>query len=222
MNLSRAIIFANGHLPDLAAARALVRADDILIAADGGTRHALALGMMPSVVIGDFDSISQEERHKVEEAGVRLIQHPRDKDETDLELALDYAVENGRREIVIVAALGNRLDQTLANLALLTGLRLSVLDIRLDDGLEEAFFCRRRAEVRGRGGDLVSLIPWGGAATGVRTDGLKWPLSDETLYPEKTRGVSNEMLAEAAQIQIASGLLLIVHCRQPQIVNHKS
>lgn len=215
MNLSRAIIFANGHLPDLAAARALIRADDLILAADGGARHALALGWMPSVVIGDFDSVSQEESRKMEEGGTRLIRYPRDKDKTDLDLALDYAVENGQREIVIVAALGNRLDQTLANLALLTGLRLSALDIRLDDGLEEAFFCRGQAEVRGRSGDLVSLIPWGGAATGVRTDGLKWPLCGETLYPETTRGVSNEMLGDSARIQIHSGLLLIVHRRLP-------
>ncbi|MEW6239648.1 MAG: thiamine diphosphokinase [Chloroflexota bacterium] len=212
--MPRVLIFANGHLPDLAAARTLIRADDILLAADGGTRRALALGLIPSVVIGDLDSISQEERQKVEEAGVRLIQHPRDKNETDLELALQFAIEQNHREIVIVAALGDRLDQTLANIALLTDLRLSTFDLKLDDGVEEAFFCRDRAEVRGRGGDLVSLIPWGGAATGVRTAGLKWPLSGETLFPEKTRGISNEMLGATAHIEIVSGLLLIIHRRQ--------
>lgn len=219
--MSRTIIFANGHLPDLAAARALIRADDILVAADGGTRHALALGLMPSVIIGDLDSLTFDLRPMTEQ-GTQLIQHPRDKDETDLELALNYAVENGHREIVIVAALGNRLDQTLANLALLTDLRLSAFDLKLDDGVEEAFFCRDRAEVRGRSGDLVSLLPWGGAVTGVRTSGLKWLLSNETLYPEKTRGVSNEMLGDAAHIEIASGLLLIVHRRQSPIANRKS
>jgi thiamine pyrophosphokinase len=211
--MPRLLIFANGHLPNLAAARTIVRPDDLILAADGGTRHALALGLMPSVVIGDFDSISQEERRRLEENGGQLIEHPRDKNETDLELALQYAVDQGHREIVIVAALGERLDQTLANLALLTDLQLSTSNIRLDDGVEEAFFCRHRAEVRGRSGDLVSLIPWGGAVTGVRTQGLKWPLSNETLVPEKTRGISNEMLDVVAQIEIAAGLLLIVHRR---------
>ncbi len=211
--MPRLLIFANGHLPNLAAARPIVRADDLILAADGGTRHALALGLMPSVVIGDLDSISQEERRKLEENGVQLIEHPRNKNETDLELALQYAVDQGHREIVIVAALGERLDQTLANLALLTDLQLSTSNIRLDDGVEEAFFCRDRAEVRGRSGDLVSLIPWGGAVTGVCTQGLKWPLSGEMLVPEKTRGISNEMLDVVAQIEIAAGLLLIIHRR---------
>jgi len=224
--MPRCIIFANGILPDLAAARRLIRPDDLILAADGGTRHALDLGLTPSIVIGDLDSISDEERRKMKEDGVRLIQHPRDKNETDLELALDYAIQNGQRKIVIVAALGGRLDQTLGNLALLTDPRhkpaLSEvegsLDTRLDDGVEQAFFCRDRSEVEGRRGDLVSLIPWGGEVRGVRTQGLRWQLSDEVLLPHKTRGISNEMTGEVANIQIQSGLLLIVHRRL--ITNH--
>ena len=141
------------------------------------------------------------------------MQHPRDKDETDLELALNYAVENGYREIVIVAALGNRLDQTLGNLSLLSAVQLATRNVRLDDGVEEAFFCRARSEVRGRSGDLVSLIPWGGEVRGVCTEGLRWPLSDEILFPHKTRGISNEMTDALARVQIESGLLLIVHRR---------
>jgi thiamine pyrophosphokinase len=212
--MSRCLIFANGTLPDLDAARRLLRPDDFLIAADGGTRHALDLGRTPSIVIGDLDSISEEERRTMEDEGVEIIQHPRDKDETDLELALDHAIRLGHREIVIVAALGGRLDQTLANLSLISVHRPSSTVVRLDDGVESAQFCRARSEVRGRRGDLVSLIPWGGEVTGVRTEGLRWPLSNETLFPHKTRGVSNEMTGEVADIQIASGLLLIVHRRQ--------
>jgi len=216
--MPRCIIFANGILPDLAAARRLIRPDDLILAADGGTRHALDLGLTPSIVIGDLDSISDEERRKMKEDGVRLIQHPRDKNETDLELALDYAIQNGQRKIVIVAALGGRLDQTLGNLALLTNVQLSTLNIKLDDGVEQAFFCRDRSEVEGRRGNLVSLIPWGGEVRGVRTEGLRWQLSDEVLLPHKTRGISNEMTGEVANIQIQSGLLLIVHRRL--ITNH--
>lgn len=211
--MPRTIIFANGTLPDPDSARRLVRADDLILAADGGTRHALALGLTPSIIIGDFDSIMPEERRKMKEADVQLIQHPRDKNETDLELALDYAIGTGSREIVIVAALGGRLDQTLGNIALLTDSRLSTFDFRLDDGVEETFFVRDRAQVEGRRGDLVSLIPWGGEVRSVRTEGLRWPLSDETLLPHKTRGISNEMTGEVANIQIQSGLLLIVHRR---------
>ena len=213
--MPRCIIFANGTLPDLDSARRLLRPDDFLLAADGGTRHILDLGRTPSIIIGDLDSATFDLR-PLTESGTKVIQRPRDKDETDLELALNHAVERGYREIVIVAALGNRLDQTLGNLALLSDARPSPPVIRLDDGVEQAFFCRGQARVEGRRGDIVSLIPWGGEARGVCTEGLRWPLSKETLFPHKTRGISNEMLGEAALIQIESGLLLIVHRRQAQ------
>lgn len=210
--MPRCLIFANGTLPDLDAARRLLRPDDFLIAADGGTRHLLDLGRTPSIIIGDLDSATFDLR-PLTAAGIQIIQHPRDKNETDLELALDHAIGLGFREIVIVAALGGRLDQTLGNLALISATRHPPLVTRIDDGVESAQFCRARSEVRGRRGDLVSLIPWGGEVTGVRTEGLRWPLSNETLVPHKTRGISNELTGDVAHIQIASGLLLIIHRR---------
>ena len=212
--MPRILIFANGILPDLEKARLIVESDDLILCADGGTRHALALGLRPAVIIGDLDSLSVSERQKAEKAGAEIELYPHDKNETDLELALNYALEQKPSSIVIVAALGNRLDQTLGNLALLSDPRFAALDVRLDDGVEEAFFCRGQVPVEGRRGDLVSLIPWGGAVEDIRTEGLKWPLHAETLYPEKTRGISNEMLGDAAEVSITSGLLLIVHRRQ--------
>ncbi|MFZ5855878.1 MAG: thiamine diphosphokinase [Chloroflexota bacterium] len=210
--MSRCLIFANGTLPDLDAARRLLRPDDLLIAADGGTRHILDLGWTPSIIIGDLDSATFDLR-PLTDAGTQIIQHPRDKNETDLELALDHAVGLGCHEIVILAALGGRLDQTLGNIAILSDERLSTFDLRLDNGVESAQFCRARSEVQGRRGDLVSLIPWGGEVTGVRTEGLRWPLSNEMLVPHKTRGISNEMTGDIAHVQIESGLLLVIHRR---------
>ena len=210
----RAIIFANGHLPDLEPARRLICPEDALIAADGGTQHILALGLLPSLVIGDLDSLAADNRRRLEGSSVEIRQYPRDKNETDLELALHSALDEGYRSILILAALGGRLDQSLGNLALLTDPSLAEVDVRLDDGIEEVFFVRKQADIQGRPGDTVSLLPWGGPAEGVTTEGLRWPLRGETLYPDKTRGVSNEMLGETASVTIQSGLLLVVHRRQ--------
>lgn len=212
--MNRIVIFANGELPDLDKARAILREDDYFICADGGTRHASSLDLKPALVIGDLDSADSALLQSLQADGVAIELYPRNKDETDLELALAKAVELAPKEIVILAALGGRMDQTLANLALLSDPRLAALDIRLDDGVEEIFFCRTQAQVKGRSGDLVSLLPWGGEVTGVRTEHLKWQLNGETLYPEKTRGISNEMTANTAAIKIQSGLLLILHRRQ--------
>jgi thiamine pyrophosphokinase len=212
--MNRIIIFANGDLPGIEKARAILRDDDYIICADGGTRRASSLDLKPALVIGDMDSADKALLKKLRDEGVSIELYPRDKNETDLELAIQRAIELDPREIVIVAALGGRLDQTLANIALLSDLQLATFDLRLDDGVEEIFFCRDQVQVVGRSGDIVSLIPWGGAVAGVRTENLQWKLSDEILYPEKTRGISNEMTANLASIKISTGLLLIVHTRK--------
>lgn len=217
--MNRIVIFANGELPDLEKARALLRSDDYIICADGGTHHALALGLTPNLVVGDMDSAEKNQLQKLQETGVEIELFPRDKNETDLELAVNKAIEMNSTEIIIIAALGGRMDQILANVALLTNLRLATFDVRLDDGVEQIFFCRSQVEVRGRSGDTVSLIPWGDPVHGVQTENLKWQLNTETLYPEKTRGISNEMLSDTASIKIQSGLLLILHHRQSPVSN---
>jgi thiamine pyrophosphokinase len=211
--LQRILIFANGELPDLDQARTLIQTDDYIICADGGTRHALALGLQPDLIVGDMDSAEPAQLQELQKANVRIESFSHDKNETDLELAINRALALKPNKIVILGALGGRLDQTLANITLLTDDRLSKFDIRLDDGVEEVQLCRDEVEVHGKGGDIVSLIPWQGAVTGVLTEHLRWPLRRETLYPDKTRGVSNEMLAGTASIAIEDGLLLVVHRR---------
>lgn len=213
-NVQRILIFANGELPDLNKARLLLRTDDVIICADGGTRHALRLGVRPGLIIGDMDSVDNKHLLELKKEGVSVEFYPRDKNATDLELAIQAALKLEPKQILIVAALGGRLDQMLANITLLADPQLSKFDVRLDDGVEEILICRDQAQVQGRSGDLVSLIPWQGAVMQVRTENLKWPLQSEILYPDKTRGISNEMLGETASVSIGSGLLLIVHRRQ--------
>ncbi|HLO29763.1 MAG TPA: thiamine diphosphokinase, partial [Anaerolineales bacterium] len=209
--MQRIIIFANGELPDIDKARLLLRPDDYIICADGGTRHALALAVSPKIIIGDMDSVEKGQLQKLKDDDVPMELYPRDKNETDLELAIQGAIELKPKQIIILGALGGRLDQTLGNITLLSDVRLSTFDVRLDDGVEEIFLCRDQSQVHGRIGDLVSLIPWQGAVSNIQTNNLKWPLNNETLYPNKTRGISNQLLDETATISIGSGLLLIVH-----------
>jgi len=219
--MPRIVIFANGELPDLETARALLQTDDYLIAADGGANHLLKMGILPEVVVGDLDSINEDTLFELTSAEVDIKQYSEDKDETDIELALQFAVEMRPTAILIVGALGGRLDQTLANLSILTDPLLPKIDIRLDDGVEEAFFCRSNAdkggqvEIQGRSGDTVSLIPWHSPVQGITTEGLQWPLYAETLFASKSRGVSNVMLDETASVKIEKGLLLVIHRREP-------
>jgi thiamine pyrophosphokinase len=209
----RILIFANGELPDLEAARKLLAPDDLIICADGGSRHALALGLTPDALLGDLDSMTEEELARVAGSKTAVIRHQPDKDETDLELALNHALERDPAFIVIVGALGGRLDHTLGNIALLADPRLIRRRCSLDDGVERVVLCRARTEINGAPGDLVSLVPWGGPAEGVRTDGLRWALRGETLMPERSRGISNEMLGDSARVFVEYGSVLVIHRR---------
>ena len=212
--MQRIVIFANGELPDINKARTILRDDDYIICADGGTRHASSLDLKPALIIGDMDSAESSLLQKLQADGVSIERYSRDKDETDLELAINKAIELNPKEIVIVAALGGRVDQMLGNIALLSNIQLSTINIKLDDGVEEIFFCRDQVQVHGGSGDIVSLIPWQGAVTGIQTENLRWPLDNETLHPDKTRGISNEMTDDVASIKNSSGILLVVHTRK--------
>jgi len=212
--LKRAVIFANGVLPQPDAARGLLRNNEVLIAADGGLRLALSLGVAPQLIIGDLDSAAREDVTRARALGARLELFPGDKDATDLELALRSALDSGCDFIRIVGGLGGRSDQALANLFLLADPALRAVDVRLDDGVEEALVIRERAEITGGAGDTVSLLPLGSRAEGIVTEGLRYPLRGEMLQRYHTRGISNEMTGPLASVSLAKGLLICLHSRK--------
>jgi len=211
---NRAVIFVNGVLADAEAVRRQLREEDFLVAVDGGLKNIQAVGAQPKLVIGDLDSLPEGELQALRSADIALELFPREKDETDLELALEKIAAMGFAEIRVVAALGGRLDQTLANLYLLELPALENLDVRLDDGREEIFIIRDRIEIHGQPGDTVSLLALEGCSRGILTGGLRYPLKEETLCQNRSRGISNEMLGDAAVVQVRSGPLLCIHTRR--------
>lgn len=200
--------------PDWAAGIALV------VAADGGARHARGLGVSVDRWVGDGDSIGAAELEALAASGVEVRRAAVDKDESDTELALLAAIDNGADAVVILGALGGpRVDHALANVGLLAHPALEGRPAWLYDeraariSLLTAPDAAGRAVTRefdGRPGDLVSLVPQGGAAEGVLTDGLRFPLAGETLVLGKTRGVSNVRTGPVARITLDSGRLLVI------------
>ena len=146
--------------------------------------------------------------------GAEVRRFPLDKDETDLELALQEAVATGCSRITITGALGGRLDQTLSNIYLLNLPVLADLDVRIDDGAQEVILIHSAVALQGSPGDTVSLLPLSPIVRGISTSGLKYPLTDESLIFYRSRGISNEMSAENANVQIQSGILLCIHARR--------
>jgi thiamine pyrophosphokinase len=207
----RAIVIANGHIGNMEISRVQTWLYDLVICADGGAQHALALGLAPDVVVGDLDSLDGNLRARLEDEGCQVLVHPPRKDETDLELALRYAIDHGVDEILILGALGGRIDQTLANVLLLALPELEGVRTRIVAGDQELFLIRGQAFIEGQVGDTVSLLSIAGDVTGITAEGLEYPLQHGTLKFGPTLGISNVLTAPVARVQVGQGLLLCVH-----------
>lgn len=206
------VIFAGGTLrPGQAIKQAIDNAERI-IAADSGAATALRIGCTPDLVVGDFDSLAPDITQKLQSEGTRFKRAAVEKNETDTELAIQCALEEGATSVTLLGGLGGaRFDHALANIMLLSG--YPDLPIKLVDGPSTCWLLTGpgQTSISGQSGDLVSLLPLTAEVTGIETRDLYYPLYSETLYAGKPRGVSNQLTSSKAGVTIQSGKLLIIH-----------
>ncbi len=199
----RAVIIGGGEIRDVEYIRSKIRPDDYIICADGGYDRALRLGVVPDIIVGDFDSVSELPE------GAETIRYPVRKNFTDGEAAVRYAVEHGFDEVLLLSMTGDRADHTITDILLLMQCRAGCL---IDDN-NEIYLLRDSVTVRGKAGDTVSVVPVGGDLEGVSTVGLEYPLNNETLFFGASRGVSNVMTAPVCSVTAKKGLGLIIKVR---------
>jgi thiamine pyrophosphokinase len=211
----RAVIIAAGAINNPERDRERIQTEDFIIAADGGAAHSRILDVKPDVIIGDLDSIDQETLEYFQQRQVEIVTHPTSKDATDLELALEYALQQEPDEIIVLGALGQRWDHSLGNILLLANPEYHSIPIRMISGTVEIGLVKPSQPYRlaGMEGDLVSLIPIGGDALGITTRGLEYPLEEGLLKYGATRGISNTLTTNKAFVSIQQGLLLCLHTR---------
>jgi thiamine pyrophosphokinase len=203
-----ALVIAGGDAP--APIDATLAAAPLVIAADSGVGHALALGLAVDLVIGDLDSAVPDDVARAASSGARVDHFPADKDATDLELALDAARARGATSVTVLGIGGGRLDHLLANLLLLTHDAYAGLTVDALDGATWVRVVRTSRTLPGPIGSTVTLLPIGGPARGVRTTGLRWTLTDAALVPASTLGVSNEIVESPATVSVREGVLLAI------------
>jgi thiamine pyrophosphokinase len=206
----RIAIIANGVINDYTATREKLADVDYFIACDGGLRHFPLLGLTPDTIIGDFDSAPTGLLEGYRLRGVPVIPFPKEKDETDLALAVSYALPLNPSFIVIIGALGGRIDHTLANFHVLAQTGNTPAEIwdektkvlLIKDRIAFTIFIKEYF--------TISLIPLTSEVRGITTRGLLYPLSEETLCAGEVRGVSNEFISDFIEITVKSGLLLAI------------
>ncbi len=203
------VVVSGGEAPDSSAARAIPHGARV-VAADRGLDHALALGLDVEVAIGDFDSVSPQGLEQAEAVGARVVRYEAEKDQTDLELALDASLAMRPRRILVVAGTGGRLDHELSPLLLLGSERYAAARVDAMVGRALVHVIRGERELDGKAGALVSLLAVHGPAVGVTTEGLAYPLLSETVEPGSSRGVSNVFEGARAHVAVERGALLAI------------
>ena len=211
----RAIIFVNGKVDDYTALARLIQSDDYLIAADGGAKHCLALQRTPHALIGDLDSVDQATVDAFQHQQVYIERYPPDKNQTDLELALDHAlavaVDRAIQEIILVGGMGGRLDQMLGNVLILAQ-RDWPIPVIFAEGRTRAQIVQANSHLTlaVNVGDTVSVLPLSDRVTGITYTGMRYPLENHTLTLGSTRGMSNNVMALPATVAIRTGKLLVI------------
>lgn len=177
--------------------------EDLVIAADAGWRTAMACHAYPSVLLGDFDSLGEP---SVPES-VELIRVPAEKDLTDTQLAVDYALSKGVDEIVIVGGLEGRLDHTLSTLAILEELDRKQIHAVVTSGRNRARFLRNNGTILPRTPyfHYFSILVADPKVKGITVEGAKYPLQNATLTRERQYAVSNEIEGNCVLIEIRKG-----------------
>ncbi|MGN0162557.1 MAG: thiamine diphosphokinase [Candidatus Ornithomonoglobus sp.] len=195
----RAVVIGNGTIRDYSYIKSRLRTGDFIICADGGLRHAKKLGIKPDIAIGDFDSSEKDE-------SVKTYVYPSRKDFTDGELAVNYAIDNGYDEIMLLGMSGDRLDHTLTDIFMLSKHEGAYL---VDDK-NEIHIVRSELKLIGYKGKTLSIIPVYGDLCGITASGLEWPLNNETLYFGESRGNSNVVTGDVCVISVKSGMGAVI------------
>ncbi|SHJ95283.1 thiamine diphosphokinase [Paramaledivibacter caminithermalis] len=212
----RYIIVSNGRISDYSFYKNIFNTSDYIICADGGAKHLIEMNVIPNVIIGDLDSIDKEHKQIYIEKKVKFYKFPSDKDATDTELALDFALSNKPSEIILLGAIGSRMDHSIANITLLkkildNGIRGKVINENneihmLNDEFNEII-------LYGEENDYISIIPLSYKVKGITILGAKFPLKDAEIPIGSSLGISNEFNNDGVRIKIKEGLLLVIKAR---------
>ncbi len=209
----KAFIVGSGNIVEYDRFFEYSRMSDFLICCDGGMKHFFECGLVPDVIIGDMDSAEPKYVEHFLKLGVKFEKFPIEKDFTDMELGVLFAVEKKVSEIFIFGGIGSRFDHTLTNAHILKKALDNGILAWLIDEKNKICLIDKKTAFFGAKGDLISLIPFTTKVFGVTTKGLYYPLENAVMEIGNSLGVSNVMLSDECEISLDDGILFVVMAR---------
>lgn len=209
----KCVVFCGGAIEDYGLVKNYLQGAELVLCVDSGARHCRELHVTPDYLIGDFDSISEDDFSALAEASVPIIRFPSEKDMTDSELAIQTACDKGCKSIILLGAVGSRLDHSLSNIFLLRKMADLNVEGMIVNEHNEVILINKSITLEREEGMFVTLLPLAGSAKGVTTAGLYYPLVDATLEVGSSWGVSNKFVADSATVTVKEGYLLVIKSR---------
>ncbi len=208
----KTVIIGSGEIYDYSFCLELVNSADRIICADGGTRHAINMRLVPHIIIGDMDSSAAGYVEYFRGKGVETVRYPTDKDKTDMHICVEFALAFSS-EIILLGATGSRIDHMLANISLLKlgmekGIPVTILDNR-----NSIMMIRESIHMSGEKSELFSLIPYTERVEGICTKGAHYELEDAVMELGDPYGVSNYFEEKTVEVSIKKGILLVIRSR---------
>lgn len=213
INSKTACVVLNGEIGDYEEMKEFIESQEYgkIIAVDGGANHLYKIGVVPDYIVGDLDSIDDFVYEYYNEKGVEVLKYPSKKNETDTELAVIKAIEDGCVCVDILGALGGRIDHELANVFLLHYIMKKEVFGRIVSKKNEIYIVENdELVIEGCVGDIISILPLKGDANGVTLRNLEYTLEEFDMRYSVPRGISNVMTDTLCYIDVRDGCLVVI------------
>ncbi|NLP30182.1 MAG: thiamine diphosphokinase [Clostridiales bacterium] len=205
------LIMINGEYSDDSWYQSRAHNFEFVLCGDGGANYARKYNIRPDLILGDMDSITDENLSYFKERNVEILTVPREKDFTDTQLSLYHMQNMGIKDITIWGGIGNRLDHTLANLYSAVDYVKKGIKITFESPSLTIHIIIDRLIIKGDVGDTISVLALSEYAKGVSLDGFKYPLKEVELEAFNPIGISNVLVNNEARVKVAEGVLAVFH-----------
>lgn len=209
----KALIIANGNIQDYDLLNSLVQENEFILCADGGLNHLMQINKIPDLIVGDFDSVSQNAIDYISSNNINIQKFPKMKDETDTDLAINYLIEHDYKNITIIGGIGSRMDHTLGNIFLLKKILHNRINGCIVDENNRIYLVEENIELNKKQGFYTSVIPLSSEGIHISINGFLYPLNKDHLKFGSTRGISNKIIEDKATITIHKGLALVIQAK---------
>lgn len=205
----KGLIVSSGTIKDYSKLESIIEEVDFIICADGGLNHLAEINRKPNLVIGDLDSISKFALEYIKSNNITVEKYSSIKDATDTVLAMEYLIDKGYKEIILMGVTGTRQDHTMANILLLNILNNKGIKGKIVDDNNTIYLIDDYLKLEYLDDSYISIIPITEQGIIITLNGFFYNLDRELIGFGSTHGVSNKIIEDLGTIKIHRGRALV-------------